>query len=259
MSETTNTLLQQGLFHHRQGQIELAMARYMEVLRKNPQNAEALYYCAVVACQGRQFQEGIDLARRALACGKDDGRVYNLIGQAQQNLGDKLAAIKNFDEALRRDPNLAEAHGNRASILAEAGYPQEALKAYDRAVALKPDSLADWVNRGCLLRAMGRETEALDSFDKATGLAPDDIAVLSNRGFVLAALGRYEEALAALDRVVARRPGLAPAHKARGGVFAALGREEEAKASFAIAEEIEARTAKDDGGVAPSQSVHKYS
>ena len=58
-------LLQQGLFHHRQGQLEQALERYVEVLQGDPENADALYYVAVVACQGGEYQEGIKLARRA--------------------------------------------------------------------------------------------------------------------------------------------------------------------------------------------------
>ena len=62
-------LIEQGLMHHRQGQVALAMDRYTEVLRNDPKNAEALYYVAVVACQEGQFEQGIELARRSLSYG----------------------------------------------------------------------------------------------------------------------------------------------------------------------------------------------
>ena len=62
-------LLQQGLFHHQRGEVAQAMERYVEVLRINPRNADALYYIAVIACQDGQFQQGIELARRALTVG----------------------------------------------------------------------------------------------------------------------------------------------------------------------------------------------
>ena len=52
---TIATLLQQGLFHHQQGQFAQAMERYTDVLRIDPQNAEALYYVAAIACQEGQY------------------------------------------------------------------------------------------------------------------------------------------------------------------------------------------------------------
>ena len=116
----TAQLLQQGLFHHRQGDLTQAMERYVEVLRTDPQNADALYYVAVVACQEGQFQQGVDLARRAIANGPPQARVHNLLGQALDALGEPLEAIKNFDQAIALDANFADAHGNRANILVES-------------------------------------------------------------------------------------------------------------------------------------------
>ncbi len=160
MSEpaTAAQLLQQGLFHHRQGDLAQAMERYVEVLRTDPQNPDALYYVAVVACQEGQYQQGIELARRAIAHGPPQARVHNLLGQALYREGDRLEAIKNFDQAIALDPNFADAHGNRANILIDAGFPDEALKSFDRALALNPASAADWLNRGSLLQALGRTT-----------------------------------------------------------------------------------------------------
>ena len=120
---TAAQLLQQGLFHHRQGQLALAMERYVEVLRNDPKNADALYYVAVVACQEGQFKQGVELARRAIAFGPPQARVHNLLGQALDRLGEPLEAIKNFDKAIALDPNFAAAHGNRANILVDAGLP----------------------------------------------------------------------------------------------------------------------------------------
>ena len=47
--QTAAELIQQGLVHHCAGQISLAMDRYTQVLRNDPQNADALYYIAVIA------------------------------------------------------------------------------------------------------------------------------------------------------------------------------------------------------------------
>ena len=63
---TTATLLQQGLFHHQRGELAQAMDRYTDVLRVDPQHADALYYVAVVACQEGQYSQGAELAKRAI-------------------------------------------------------------------------------------------------------------------------------------------------------------------------------------------------
>ena len=217
---TAAQLLQQGLFHHRQGQLELAMERYSDVLRNDPNNADALYYIAVIACQEGQYKEGIELARRAIALGPPQARVHNLLGQALDRLRQPLEAIKNFDKAIALDPNFAAAHGNRANILVDAGLPDEALKSFDRAIALDPKSTPALMNRGALLEELGRPEDALANYDRAIACDPNFAAVHANRGNVLRDLGlmelargapsspRFDEAAAAYDRAIKLDPRL---------------------------------------------------
>jgi tetratricopeptide (TPR) repeat protein len=221
-------LLQQGLFHHRHGQLEQALERYVEVLKGDPENADALYYVAVVACQGGEYAEGIKLARRAISIGPPTARLHNLLGQALYREGDRLEAIKNFDTAIALDPNLSDAHGNRANVLVDGGFPDEALKSFDRAVALNPDSAPDWLNRGVLLQSVGRYREALESFRKASASAPDLAAAHLNRANTLAELGhqvaaegqsnapQFDEAEAAYDEAIKLDRGLEEAFLGRG-------------------------------------------
>ena len=112
--QTNAELIQQGLVHHRSGQLSLAMDRYTQVLRNDPQNADALYYIAVVACHEGQFQQGIDLARRSLSYRPRQARAHNLIGQALHRMGQIKDALESFDTAIECDVNFADAYGNRA-------------------------------------------------------------------------------------------------------------------------------------------------
>ncbi|MGH6724928.1 MAG: tetratricopeptide repeat protein [Pseudolabrys sp.] len=225
---TARELLQQGLFHHRQGDLAIAMERYVEVLRTDPQNADALYYVGVVACQEGQFKQGVELARRAIAVGPPQARVHNLLGQALDRLGEPMEAIKNFDKAIALDPDFAAAHGNRANILVDAGMAAEALKSFDRAIALNPNSAPDLINRGALLEELGRPTEALADYDRATAADAAFAPVHANRASVLKDLGlmelgggaasspRFDAAAAAYDRAIALDPRLHEAFLGRG-------------------------------------------
>jgi len=225
---TAQELLQQGLFHHRQGDLAMAMERYVEVLRRDPQNADALYYVGVVACQEGQFKQGVELARRAIAVGPPQARVHNLLGQALDRLGEPMEAIKNFDKAIALDPDFAAAHGNRANILVDAGMAAEALKSFDRAIALNPNSTPDLMNRGALFEELGRPADALADYDRAIESDAAFAPVHANRASVLRDLGlmelgkgaasspRFDDAAAAYDRAIALDPRLHEAYLGRG-------------------------------------------
>jgi tetratricopeptide (TPR) repeat protein len=235
---TSATLLQQGLFHHRRGELSLAMDRYTDALRIDPQNADALYYVAVVACQEGQYSQGVELAKRAIDNGPPQARVHNLLGQAYDRLEQPLEAIKQYDQAIAVDPDFAEAHGNRAGIMADAGFPEEALKSYDRALAIHPNP-TDWLNRGSVLHGLGRIDEAIESFDKAIALEDKSPAPHFLRGDALRDLKRSDEALAAYDRAIKLDRAFAPAHRSRALVLEALGRADEARDSKETADRIE--------------------
>jgi len=237
MTETTAhksaaQLLQQGLFHHRQGQLALAMERYTEVLKNDPDHGEALYYVAVVCCQEGQYKQGAELARKAIANGLDTAKVHNLLGQALDRLGEPLEAIKSFDKAIAVDPDFADAHGNRANILVDAGMPEEALKSFARALALNPNSPSDLVNRGALLQDLGRHEEALADYDAVLALAPGAPNVLTNRANALSMLGRFAEAEAVYDTVLKAQPKNALAMAHRGLAIKHQGRYAEALAAL---------------------------
>jgi tetratricopeptide (TPR) repeat protein len=222
-------LLQQGLFHHRRGELGEAMQRYSEVLRTDPGHAEALYYVAVIACQEEQFKQGIELGRKALAAGPPQARVHNLIGKAHERLGEHLEAIKAFDAAIAVDPDFAEAHGNRAALLAAAGLPDEALQSFDRALALDPKATPDWINRGALLQELDRHEEALASYDRALALSPLDAGIMLNRANALAMLAHFAEAEQVYDRAIAGDPKLAIAYAHKGLAVKHQGRFAEAR------------------------------
>jgi len=268
MNQTPQTqiaqLLEQGLFHHRRGEFAPAMERYVEVLKRDPQNADALYYSAVIACAEGQYREGIDLARRSLTFRGRQARVHNLIGKALAEMNELKDALAAFDEALACDIKFAEAFTNRGNMLCDLGRYTEGLSSYDRALELEPIA-ANWLNRGTALEGLDRVDEAIESYDRAIALEPGVPLTYINRSHALLSAGRNEEALAtaeravevgpsvpyahlakaqaqlalgqkeaalvAAERAIAVAPQLAKAHKARAAILDALGRAEEAKAS----------------------------
>jgi protein O-GlcNAc transferase len=166
-------LLQEGLALHRRGAVDEAAARYAEVLRADPANADALYYLALISCQHGRFEEGAEFARKSLASDPKQARGHVILGRALHALGLHAEALASFDRAIAQAPELAPAHANRADVLSKIGRNAEALDSYGRALALAPDSVADWMNRGVALIALNRHDEAVISFDRGFALDPD--------------------------------------------------------------------------------------
>jgi protein O-GlcNAc transferase len=170
---TASDLLQEGLALHRRGAVAEAAARYAEVLRVEPGNADAHYYLGMMSCQNGQFAKGAEYARQSLACAPHHARAHVLLGRALDALARQDEALTSFERAIALAPDLAQAHGHRADLLSELGRNEEAVESYDRALVLAPNVIEDWLSRGVALIAIGRYEDAVASFDRVLALKPD--------------------------------------------------------------------------------------
>ncbi len=229
---STIDLLQEGVSLHRRGAVAEAAARYSEVLRRDPANADAHYYLGMLACQQQLFAEGAEHARQALANDPRHARAHVLLGRALSALGRNAEALACFDRAIASAPDLAPAHSHRADVLSDMGRTAEAVESYDRALALTPDAVEDWFNRGVALAALGRHQEALASFDRAIALHPGAAQPHLHRAKALSELRRQEAALQAVDSALAVERDLPDAWLGRGNILHGLKRSDDALAAY---------------------------
>lgn len=217
---------------HRSGKLAEAAARYREILKASPDNADALHLLGVIAAQTRDFVQAADLIGRAAALRPDDAGIRSNLANALRGLGRTEDAVANYDRAVALDPKHVDAWYNRGVALQALGRAADAVASYDRALALKADSPEAHTNRGVALRDLGRTEEALAAYDRALALRPDHATAHSNRGNALRDLGRPAEAIESYDRAIALRADYADAHYNRGIALQALGRCEEAVAAL---------------------------
>src|SRR5262245_57279698 len=81
--------------------------------------------------------------------------------------------IRCYNEAIRLNPDLAEAYNNRAIARGAKGDRDGALRDYGEAIRLKPDLAEAYNNRGNARRAKGDLDGALRDYDEAIRLNPD--------------------------------------------------------------------------------------
>jgi tetratricopeptide (TPR) repeat protein len=231
MADSIDSLLQEAQLLQRQGSLPEAIARYSDILRREPAHTGALYYLAAARCQQGDLERGADLCRRIIAADARHARAHNLLGKVLLLSGRAGEALQSFDAALASAPDLGDAHLQRANLLLQSGRLQEALAGYDRALTLVPDSASGWANRGEVLYRLERDEEALASLDHAVALQPRDAQARHNRGNVLLRLRRFAEALVSYDEALALAPDLVTTLLGRATALKALGRHDEALAS----------------------------
>jgi adenylate cyclase len=150
-----------------------------------------------IPASGAEVEEGIHMARQALAAARDNPEVLRAAGQALAILaGENEMALTAIDRAIELNPNYAHAYAQRGVVLAWLNRPDEAIAAAERAIRLSPHD--------------------------PTVFEPYSALCLAH---LIA--GRYEEALSWADRALGRNAGL-PAWRLKLSLLGHLGRRDEA-------------------------------
>ena len=126
--------------------------------------------------------------------------------------------LRLFSEAIRLQPDYADAFNNRGIVRARKGDLEGALQDYSEAIRLQPENTVAFVNRGVGRRAKGDLEGALQDFNAAIRLQPDDAYAFYNRGLARHDKGDLEGALQDFSEVIRRQPDNVDAFNNRGAV-----------------------------------------
>jgi len=74
--------------------------------------------------------------------------IYFNLGYLEYSFNNLKGAIKNYDEAIKLNPNLAEAYNNRGNAYYNKGEFEKAIEDYTKAINLNPNYAIAYYNRG---------------------------------------------------------------------------------------------------------------
>jgi len=217
-----NSLLQRAISHHQAGQIEEAKKLYLDILRQNPNQAQALNFLGLVAQQTGEYSRAIKLAKKAVAI-EPDARFFSNLGTAYRAEHKFEQAAEAFQQALKIDPSLIEAQFNLAGLYLDHGRNQEAITWFRKVISLKPTMLPAHEGLGQAFLNLDNFTEALSCVESALRMSPSSISAMTNKGLALQGLGQFPEAREVYDKILEIDPQQAEALNNIGNVLVGQG------------------------------------
>jgi protein O-mannosyl-transferase len=212
-----------------------------DILKRWPRARTMVAVSALAACSACVVLTWIQLAywanteslfRHAVDVTSDNYIAHN-------NLADYyLSKLRNDEarthviEALRIQPNYAEAHVNLATIFRRTEKTVEAEREYRVALTLQPRNVEGHSGYGALLFNQGRANEALREFWEAVQLRPEYAEGHFVLGRMFASMGRTDQAIPEFLEALRLRPDHADAHHSLGVALLSRGRLNEALAEF---------------------------
>jgi predicted Zn-dependent protease len=170
------------------------------------------------------------------------GNVKALVGRGRvkERLFDFAAAVLDYREALRLEPDNDEARARLAAVLLINGRPEDAAAEFERLRLRQGDSPEVLVGLARCRRKQGKLQEALDLLDQLLKQTPDNATALAERGKVALELGRPEQAEPSLRRAVRLAPYDREAQHSLYQCLRLVGQPEETAAALARYQELDA-------------------
>jgi len=201
-------MLMRARLLHQAGQLDEAKSAYKKVLKKAPNNFQALHFYALAEQQSGNVELGIRTLKRALLAEPNSAEAQSDMATMQLAAGQPGEALAFCDKAIALNPKLTFAHLNRGNALIGLARYEDALAALDQAAELEPTRADIWNDRGNALHKLARYDEALASYARAIEIDPLNDAAFMNQAATLKELKQHDAALASYDRAVSigKRP-----------------------------------------------------
>lgn len=224
---------------HRNNQLAEAEAQYLQLLKAQPQHADALHLLGVLCHQTGRHAEAADLIGKAIQINPRSADFLNNQGLALRAAGRFEDALNSYQRALKLMPGDSDLHNNLGNVYLELKRFEQAADCYRRVLRAFPDD-ADIKNALChALQAHGNQcheaglyVEAQTCLAEALQLRPGDAALQYNLGNALRQLGKPAEAAASYRNALKITPNDADIHNNLGNVLRELGLLDEAIACY---------------------------
>ncbi|MCB0520301.1 MAG: tetratricopeptide repeat protein [Lewinellaceae bacterium] len=177
---------QQATQAHDAGDLETAAAFYAESIWADSTHLKALYNLALVQYEMGQYGKAELTLEKLLKATPWDTDAYELYGLALYQRGQYDRAIASFSAAMKTSAP-ARLLTDRGLAFSASGQYRAALLDFDDALRMEPDNVIACSAKGATLSKLGQYRLAMDWFDQALALQPNDVPSLINR-----ATARYE-------------------------------------------------------------------
>ncbi len=214
---------------HRAGDLARAETLYRKILKRAPEQPDALHLLGALASARGRFHEARRLFRRALRLRPDQPAILSNYGNMLLRSGRPEEAIAAYRKALARAPEFADAAANLAGALNALGLGREGEQAARMALARDGNHPVARANLAGALILQGRYAEAREDLDVLAEAGIETPEIWLNRGHLHLVEGRPAAAETMFRRVLEVRPGDFEARKWLGIVLAHLRRVAEAE------------------------------
>ncbi|MDB9452718.1 tetratricopeptide repeat-containing serine protease family protein, partial [Dolichospermum circinale] len=150
-------------------QLDKALAAINQAIQLQPNNPNLYNQKYVVLSDLKRYREAEAAINKAIEL-SPRAAFYTNRGNVRNDLGDKPGAIDDYTQAIKINPNDAQAYSNRGNVRYELGDKQGAIDDYTQAIKINPNYAEAYGNRAYVYYQLGDKQKAREDLQRAAQL-----------------------------------------------------------------------------------------
>ncbi|MTI43556.1 tetratricopeptide (TPR) repeat protein [Roseibium hamelinense] len=200
--------MQEALQLHQTGEIEKAQRLYKSVLKKTPNNADALHLLGVTYRQNGDARRAFDTILKAIKISPNQATFYANLARTMVDMPDTApdSILAVTQKALSLDPKHKQARSLLGVCYSNLDRQDEAEEIFQSLIVEDPDFAEAYENYGHLMRQKKDNKKAFVFFSKCILLNPNNANAYVQRARCRLELKEYEESEYELSEALRRFP-----------------------------------------------------
>ncbi|PUE31000.1 hypothetical protein B9Z35_08160 [Limnohabitans sp. Jir61] len=263
--KSIQTIINDAIAHQHAGEMDEALALFMQALKMDSKNAAALYSIGAIESGRGRYAEALTHMQKAVKASPNFAQAHLALSVIYYHLNQIPEATAAVTKALKLDAKLAgaQAHleilrlsskgvshavstnpeaaalNSQAISLQGSGQHAQAEQLLRQALTLDGNNFMSLYSLGVSCSALGNPKEALTFFDRATQAAPQLPLGFFAKAKTLHDLGLAENALTAYDQAIEVDPHYMESYTNKAALLQSINRHHDALLALTAATEIE--------------------
>lgn len=213
----------EGMQAYLLGNSQDAVARFNEVLRKDPKNDAALYMLAKIAFEGGNMDNAIQFAQEAIKLNPDNEYYYQYLAEAKGEKQDFEGASRTYEALIKLKPKEYDYYYDWAYMLSRAGKYKEAIDVYNQ-LEQKTGVQEELIfQKQPLFIKLGKVDECVKDMEKLVKLYPSETRYISLIGEIYQSNKMYDKAIQTYKRILAIDPNNSDALLSLADIYHKMG------------------------------------
>ena len=192
----------EGMQAYLLGNTQDAIAKFNEVLRRNPKNDVALYELSKIAFESGNMDKAIEFAQNAIKINPGNEYYYQYLAEAKGEKQDFEGAAKVYDALIKLKPKEYDYYYDWAYMLSKAGRYKEAIDVYNQ-LEQKTGVQEELIfQKQPLFIKLGKIEESVNDIEKLVKIYPSETRYIGLIGEVYQSNKMYDKAIQTYNRIL---------------------------------------------------------